>query len=115
MNLDELTIILGDGTKIELESAFVGGRLKDITNAPMGMYSGKMNFDSAATSLIHLLRAAIKLCTEEMGMNHHMANDFLHFCAEKATEIEIENNPDNNQTIADHEIYLKMKQDKPND
>jgi hypothetical protein len=115
MKLDEVTIILGDGTKIELESAFVGGRMKDVTNAPMGLYSGKMNIETAATCLVHLLRAAIKLCNEELTMSPRKYATFLHFCADKAIETELENHPDSNGTLAQHEVYLKMKQDKPNE
>jgi hypothetical protein len=112
MKLDEITIILGDGTKIELSSAFVGGIMNDLTKAPMGLFSGHMNIETAGTSLIHLLRAAIKLCHEELEMPLHVYASFLHFCMETAIEKELKNDIDDNRTLEEHEIYLKLKQDK---
>ena len=112
MNLDQLTITLGDGTKIELESGFVGGIMKDVTRAPMGLYSGKMSTETACVTLIQLLRAAIKLCHEELKMEPIKYDSFLHFCVDQAVTKELENNKNDNHSLQDHEIYLKMKQER---
>lgn len=112
MKLDEITIILGDGTKIELSSAFVGGIMNDEIGAPMGLFTGKMDIETTGTSLIQLLRAAIKLCHEELDMPLHVYASFLHFCTEKAIEKEIVQDINENRSLEDHEIYLKMKQDR---
>jgi hypothetical protein len=112
MNLDRITVTFEDGTKIALSSAFVGGILDDITGAPMGLYSGQINPHTAAVTLIQLLRAGLKMATEELDMDMPTARKLLDFCVNEAYETELKNHADDNHSINEHEIYLKMKKER---
>lgn len=103
-----------DGQKMELSAGFVGGFMADMSNAPMGMYAGNLSLEDTSISLLHILRAVIKINVEEQGLNHEQSKVFINFAVEQAIKIEKENADEENVSIEKHnEIVLKMRKDNP--
>ena len=105
-------VITFEGQKIELKCGIVGGIMNDFTKAPMGMYYGKLNVLDANLALVHLLRAVLKLCTEELKMDPIQAGLFCDFALREALLREEKNKNIDNATLDQHEIILKMRRDE---
>lgn len=108
--MEKITILIEDA-KIELECAFVGGIMADETKAPMGAYCGTGDAAKIAYVVSHSLRAAIKLLREEMKLEPEELHILLHGCVEMAIQTELENLPEHNGTLKQHEMYLKLKKE----
>lgn len=101
-----------DGQKFELRGGFVGGFMSDFTNAPVGMYAGTLSVEDTGISLMHLLRAVIKINVEEQGLNYEQSKAFIDFTLEQALRIEKENADEENVSLEKHnEIVLKVRKD----
>ena len=110
MNLEKVTITIGK-QQIHLSKAFVGGIMDDYTAAPVGLFSGDLDLADTNIALMSLLRAVIKINTEEMGMDLAQSEKFIEFALMKAIEHEKENKGIHNATLKQHETIIKMKQD----
>ena len=110
MNLEKVTIIIGN-QKFYLSKAFVGGIMDDFTAAPVGLFSGDLDLADTNIALMSLLRAVIKINTEEQGMNLQQSQKFIEFALQKAIEHETENKGIHNASMKQHETILKMKKD----
>jgi hypothetical protein len=114
MSKTELKIIF-DGQEINLKSGFVGGWMADMKNTPMGMYAGNLSIVDTNIALVHLLRAVIKMNTEEQFMNYEQSKALIERAMLEAFKIELENRDEDNKTLAQHnEIVLKMRKDNIN-
>ena len=104
---DNIKVIIDD-TELELEFAFIGGILADETKAPMGAYSGKGDIGMMSFVVMQSLRAVIKLAREELQLTPQEVHTLLHFSADEALKTELAGKPEENGTLKQHEIYLKM-------
>lgn len=109
MNEDKVTISFGDGDKIEMKCGFIGGIMADFTEAPFGMYAGKLDIEKMSFALLSLNRAVIKLAQDDMNMTLKQAQVFLDFCVKEAIEKERANRDSDNVTLGQHEMFLKKK------
>jgi hypothetical protein len=110
----ELKLIF-DGQEINLKSGFVGGWMADLKDCPMGMYAGNLSIVDTNIALVHLLRAVIKMNTEEQFMNYEQSKALIERATKEAFKIEKENAPNQNVSLDQHnEIVLKMRKDNQN-
>jgi hypothetical protein len=110
----ELKIIV-DGQEINLKSGFVGGWMADMKNTPMGMYAGNLSITDTNIALVHLLRAVIKMNTEEQFMNYEQSKGLIELATLEAFKIELENKVEDNITLDQHkEVVIKMRKDRLN-
>ena len=108
--MPEITILF-DGQKLELKSGFIGGIMNDFTEAPVGMYSGKMDVGSVNLQLMTLLRAVIKLNVEDYNLSYDQAQKFIDLAVKEAMKHEKENKNIDNATLDMHETVIKMRRD----
>jgi hypothetical protein len=107
--------IIVDGQEINLKSGFASGWMADMENTPMGMYAGNLSVTDTNIALIHLLRAVIKMNTEEQFMNYEQSKALIEMATREAFRIELENEEEQNVSLDKHnEIVLKMRKDNLN-
>lgn len=110
----EMKIII-DGQEINLKSGFASGWMADMKDTPMGMYAGNLSIVDTNIALVHLLRAVIKMNTEEQFMNYEQSKALIERAMLEAFKIELENKDENNVSLAQHnEVVIKMKKDRLN-
>lgn len=109
---DNITILF-DGKKLELKCGVIGGRLADDTNATMGMFFGLLDIEEGAITMLHAMRAFIKMVVDDFDGDMQRAESLLHFIVEDAIKREIENESIDNATLKQHETVLKMRKDYP--
>lgn len=111
MTKTKLTLLF-EGQKLELKSGFVGGFVSDFTESPMGMYIGTLDVADTNLALVHLLRAVIKMNTEEHGLTINQSHKLIEFALKHAIKKEKENKNIDNVSLEQHqEVLLKVKRD----
>ena len=73
-----------DGEEVFLQTAIIGGVTGDAIECPMGMYAGKLQPEDVGLSLLHSLRAVIKITREHWGFNMSKTEDFIVFTLAEA-------------------------------
>lgn len=115
MTKEKTTITLhlphGKTERLNLDACLFGGVMGDGTGFPCGGYHGDLNIDNTMVSMVHIMRAFIKIC-EEQSMNLDMAKLSLDFCVGEAVGREGNKNPLDNIDIETH--MLKIRKDKMN-
>jgi hypothetical protein len=108
-----LTLHLPNGKteSLNLDACLFGGIMGDGTGFPCGGYHGNLDLGNTHVSMIHIMRAFLKIC-EEQGLYPHMAKEALKFCLEEAVKRETENDPLDNVDLDTH--MLKIRKDNVN-
>jgi hypothetical protein len=114
-NLEKTTIILqlpnGQTEKLNLDACLFGGIIGDGTGFPCGGYHGDLDLSNTHVSMIHIMRAFLKIC-EEQGLQPSMAKASLEFCLSEAVNRELQNDPLDNVDMETH--MLKIRKDNIN-
>jgi hypothetical protein len=73
-----------DGTVYKLKTALVGGLLHDDPSYPMAFYAGKLALEEIGMSLLHALRAVIKIQVDVHEFTLEESEEFVLFCLAEA-------------------------------
>lgn len=79
-----------DGNSIEVKNCLIGGRMVDTTDTPFAVYCGNTDISEVALSMLHIMRATIKLIRNEYHMSTEASQDFLNFISVEAIRLERE-------------------------
>jgi hypothetical protein len=109
-NKETTTITLnlpnGQTESLDLDACLFGGIMGDGTGFPCGGYHGSLDLNNTHVSMVHIMRAFIKIC-EEQGMSSQQAEASLDFCTKEALVREQNNNPLDNVDLETHMIKIR--------
>jgi hypothetical protein len=97
---------------IELKNVFIGGRMNDITEAPVGFYGGQMEIGEMSVSLMTLFRTIIKILNDELNIPPNKVEGFFIICFQEALRRENENKSIDNITLETHKIIKKIMENQ---
>lgn len=101
-----------DGEELFLQTAIIGGVTGDALECPMGMYAGKLLPEDVGLSLLHSLRAVIKITRDHWRMDMDKAEDFIIFTLAEAIRCEKRENPrDNFPLNVHHDILARLRKE----
>jgi hypothetical protein len=86
--MDKKVILLLDGEPVEIKNALIGARMEDNDHTPFSVYAGQLEISEVGLSLLHILRAVLKINTEEMGMSLDTSENFILFTLQEAVKLE---------------------------
>jgi hypothetical protein len=77
-----------DGQIFKLETALVGGKIHGDPEYPIAFYAGKVTLEEIGMSLLHALRAVIKIHTDVHDFSLRQSEEFIIYCLEEALKRE---------------------------
>jgi hypothetical protein len=108
-----LTLHLPNGQRetLNLDACLFGGIIGDGTGFPCGGYHGNLDMDNTMVSMIHIMRAYLKIC-DEQGLNSEAGKMSLEYCLNEAVNRESKKDPKDNVDLTTH--MLKFNPNKFN-
>jgi hypothetical protein len=109
--MDEKTTIImhlpyNQSEEIVLDGVLFGGIIGDGSGYPVGGYNGNLDIGKTTISMVHTIRAYLKLC-EEQGLSLEQAKTTLDFCVKEAINKEQEGDPLDNVDLDTHMIKIR--------
>jgi len=86
--MDKKVMLVLDGEVIYIKNALIGARMEDNDHTPFSVYAGQMDIGEIGLSLLHILRAVLKINVDEMGLSMNLAEDFVLFTLKEAVKLE---------------------------
>lgn len=87
---DEKVKLIAKGETYALDNVLIGGIIgnKDKAHEQMGVYSGEVSCENIGLSMLHALRAAIRLLHDELGLPMDEIFKLIKFTVETALKME---------------------------